>query len=342
MPRSRTLPAHCTRGVSRRTATASLLAAAAAPAGLLTSPGLLAQERYPSKPIRLVVPFAAGGPGDILARMLAAQLPAQLGQSVIVDNRPGASGETGTEEVARAPADGYTLLQVATVQTILMALKEKVRYDLLRDFDAISYAFEAPLVLVTPGTGQVRTVAQLIAAAKAQAQGLNYGTGGIGTVGHLTAELFKRRASISATNVPYKGTGAAMGNLLGGRLDFYLATPAESIGHIRSGKLHALAVTSRSRISVLPDTPTLIESGMANTTAVATWGFMAPKGTPAPILRQLHEAISKAIATPAVQERLETLSIASNVGDGVALATSIQADLAQWRQVIKAANIQPE
>jgi tripartite-type tricarboxylate transporter receptor subunit TctC len=323
---------------SRRAAAAVLLACVS----IAWSPLTQAQDKYPSKPIRLVVPFAAGGPGDILARLLASQLPTQLGQNVIVDNRPGANGETGTENAARSPPDGYTILQVSTVQTISMALQEKLRYDLLRDFEPVSYAFEAPLVLVTPGSSPVRTVPALIAAARSRREGLSYGTGGVGTVGHLTAELFKRSAGITAVNVPYKGNGAAMGDLIGGRLDFYFATVAESQGNVKNGRLNALAVTSRSRVQGLPDTPTMAESGFPTLTPLVTWGFMVPKGTPAPIVKQLHEAIAKSIALPALQERLHTLGVTANVGDGNALATSIHSDLVTWRQVIRSANIQPE
>jgi len=319
-----------------------LLAGIVASIALAGAPGVSSQDRYPSKPIRIVVPFAAGGPGDILGRIVAAQLQEVLGQSVIVDNRPGANGEPGTEYVAKSAPDGYTILQVSTVQTISMALQERLRYDLLRDFDPVSYVFEAPLVLVTPGTAAQRTVPSLVAYAKTKPEGLSYGTGGVGTVGHLSAELFKRSTGISAVNVPYKGNGAAMSDLVGGRLDFYFATIAESVGHIKGGRLNALAVSSKTRSRVLPDVPTMGEAGFSNFTPVASWGFMVPRNTPAPIVRQLSDAIAKGVGAPAVQERLQTLGVASNIGGPDALASSIRSDLTTWGQVIKAANIRPE
>lgn len=324
--------------VSRRRATAALIAAASA----ACLPLAQAQDKFPSRPIRLVVPFAAGGPGDILARLVATEMHTHLGQPVVVDNRPGASGETGTEQVAKSPADGYTILQTSTVLTVSMALRDNLRYDLLRDFEPVTYAFEAPLVLVTPGSSPHKTVASLIAYAKRKPEGLTYGTGGVGTVGHLTAELFKRRADIAAVNVPYKGNGAAMADLIGGRLDFYVATVGEAVGNIKEGKLNALAVTAKSRLSVLPDVPTTIEAGFTGLSPLVTWGFVVPKRTPAPIVRQLHEAIAKAVAAPATQERLHAMSITADVRDGSALTASIQSELSTWRQVIKAANIQSE
>ena len=299
-----------------------------------------ATETYPSKPIRIVVPFSAGGPGDILARLVAAQLPAELGQTVIVDNRPGANGEIGTEQVARAEPDGYTVLQVSTVQVISMALQPTLRYDLLRDFEPVSYAVESPLVLLTGTETAQKTVAGLIEYAKQKPDGLTYGAGGVGTVGHLSSELFKRAAGIPAIGVPYKGNGAAMGDLIGGRLDFYFATVAESSANIKAGRLNALAVTSSVRDPRIPEIPTMAEVGFPNVNGLVSWGFMLPKNTPQPIVKRLSDAITASIDSPSFQKQLDTLGLTANVGGPEVLASAIRKDYSLWRNVITEANIQ--
>lgn len=304
--------------------------------------GASAEASFPSRALKIVVPFSAGGPGDILARVVASQLQETLGQSVVVDNRPGANGEPGTEQAARAEPDGYTILQTSTVQTISMVLRPVLRYDLLRDFEPVTYTFEAPLVLLTPSASSVKTVDELISLAAKSPDGLMYGTGGVGTAGHLTSEMFKRSANIQATSVPYKGTGAAVGDLIGGRLDFYFGTVADSIGNVSSGRLNALAVTSRQRDAMLPDVPTMTEAGFSELDPLVSWGFMVPKGTPAAIVDRLHNAIATSIAEPAVQERLRTLGVTSNVGGGEKLKNAIQKDLELWGNTIRQANIKPE
>jgi tripartite-type tricarboxylate transporter receptor subunit TctC len=298
-----------------------------------------AQDRYPAHPVRIVVPYAAGGPGDIHARAFGAALGEELGQPVIVDNRPGADGATGTEQAGRAAADGYTVLQVATTQVINMALKDKdkIRYDLLRDFTPVVRTAQVSMVLVVPASAPARSVVDLVAQAKARPAGLAYGSGATGSVGHLSAEMFKRAAGVNAMHVPYKGTGAALPDLMAGRLDFFFMTQFEAVGAVRSGHVRALAVTAPQRVAVLPDVPTMAELGFQNMDARVTYGFMS--GTPPPVVQRLHGAVLKAMATPGVQGALQTLGAVPYPGGGDEQAATIRSELAGWRRIIQAANI---
>jgi tripartite-type tricarboxylate transporter receptor subunit TctC len=300
-----------------------------------------AQDRYPSHPVRIVVPYAAGGPGDIHARAFSAALGEELGQPVIVDNRPGADGATGTEQAGRAPADGYTVLQVATTQVINMTLKDKdkIRYDLLRDFTPVVRTAQVSMVLVVPASSRARSVADLVAQAKAKPEGLAYGSGATGSVGHLSAEMFKRAAGVNAMHVPYKGTGAALPDLMAGRLDFFFMTQFEAVGAVKSGHVRALAVTAPQRVAVLPEVPTMAELGFQNMDAKVTYGFMLPAGTPPAVVQRLHAAVLKAMATPNVQGALQTLGAVPYPGTGDEQAATIRSELAGWRRIIQAANI---
>ena len=303
----------------------------------------MAQGRFPSKPVRIVVAFGAGGVGDLLARALGSPLGEILGQPVIIENLPGGSGITGTRQAAAAPGDGYTILQYATALALNQIMQSKPPYDLLRDFTPLSYTCQAPLVLLTPAMSPNKKVAELVSYAKGKPQGATYGHGGTGSVGHLSAELFKRAAGIEAVGAGYKGNGPAMVDLIGGRLDFYFATVADARANIKSGQLNALAVTSPQRDPVLPDVPTMVELGYKDFTPMPAWGYMVPRGTPEPIVRILQDAFTKAIATPAFQERLAALG-ANSAGSGGpdVLRAHIQSEQARWDTIIKAAQIQAD
>lgn len=307
------------------------------------APHAAAQDKFPSKPVRIVVTFGAGGSGDISARTLAAQMSEALGQQVIVENRAGGGGVPGAEYVARSPADGYTILQYTNALAVNMLMRTDLSYDLQRDFVPLHYSFESPLVLVTPATSANRKLSDLVAYAKTKPEGLSYGHGGSGSMGHLSAELLKRATRINAVPVGYKGNGPAMNDLLGGRLDYYFATVSELIPLIKSGKLHALAVTSMQRAPLLPDVPTMAELGLKEASPTVGWGYFVPKGTPAPIVKTLEDAITKALATQPMQERIATLGITTqNSGGGAVMAEHVKAELARWDPVIKAANIKPD
>jgi tripartite-type tricarboxylate transporter receptor subunit TctC len=305
------------------------------------SPMLQAQDNYPSKTIRIIVPFAAGGPGDIIARAFAVALSNDLGQTVIVDNRPGADGAIGTQQAALAASDGYTILQVASTQIINMALKdkEKLHYDLLSDFIPVARTVQNSMVLVTPLSLPVRSVADLVALAKSKPNGLVYGSGATGSVGHLSAEMFKRAARISALHVPYKGTGAAMADLVGGRLDFFFLTQFEAIGAVKGGHVFPLAVTANKRTTGFPDTPTMIELGFSGFDSKVSYGYMVPLKTSAHIVQQIQDAVLRSITAPNVQSAMQTLGATSFPGGPNELTATVKSELETWSRVIRTENV---
>jgi len=312
--------------------------------GAAASCNLHAEEKYPSRALKIVVPYAAGGPGDILARAFSGALSEELAQPVIVDNRPGADGATGTEQAARAAPDGYTILQLASTQIINMVLKDKdkIRYDLLRDFLPVVRTVQAAMVLVVPRTSAAHSVSELVALAKSRPNGLVFGSGATGSVGHLSAEMFKRSTGISALHVPYKGTGAALPDLIAGRLDFFFMTQFEAVGAVKGGQLRALAITSAQRVPVFPDIPTMSELGFTGLEARVSYGYLVPLNTPAPVVQRIHDAVLKVMATPNVQRSLQTLGATPNPGGPEEMSATIKSELTTWGRVIKAANITAE
>jgi tripartite-type tricarboxylate transporter receptor subunit TctC len=300
-----------------------------------------AQETYPAKPVRIIVAFAPGGIGDTVARILGVPLAQNLGEPVIIENRAGADGMIGTEVAAKAPADGYTILQVASPQAINTTIRE-TRYDLLRDFIPVAQVFSSPLVLVTSASSPNRTVADLVASAKTKPQGLNYGSGGVGSVGHLSAEMLKRAAGISGSHVAYKGNSAVMIDLVGGRLDFLFASPPEAIQGAASGQLRVLAVTSSQRMPTFPKVPTMIESGFPGFDPSGNYGYMVPRNTPAPIVKKLEETIARSVASTSVQERLQSLGVTAKPSGSEQYGIALKSEIERWRQVIKAEHIRAE
>ncbi|XAH22001.1 tripartite tricarboxylate transporter substrate binding protein [Xylophilus sp. GW821-FHT01B05] len=318
-------------------------------AGLLAVPGAglgtraIAQERFPSRPLRIIVTFGAGGSGDLVARTLAQQLGEILGQSVIVENRAGGAAMPGTEHAAKAAADGYTILQYTNTLAVNMVLQPSVPYDLFRDFTPLSYAFEAPLVLLTSGSSPNTRLAELLAFAKKRANGVSFGHGGAGSMSHLSGEMFRRATGIDAVAVAYKGNAPAMADLISDRLDYYFATVNDVLPNIKAGRLRALAVTSAQRDPLLPQVPTMVELGFKDFTPVVSWGYLVPRQTPAPIVRQLQDALSKAMATPAMQERLLGVGASSAHAGGPELMTArMRAEIARWEPVIRDGNIKPD
>ncbi|WPB55897.1 tripartite tricarboxylate transporter substrate binding protein [Xylophilus sp. GOD-11R] len=310
--------------------------------GALPLAPVQAQDKYPSRSIRIVVPYVAGGVGDVVARILSTPLGEVLGQPVIVENRPGGDAAMGTEYAARTPPDGYTILQVSTPQAVNMVLKENVRYDLLRDFVPVARVASTTLVLTTSVNAPGRSVADLVAAGKARPGGLTFGSGAVGSLGHLSGELFKRAANISALHVPYKGNAAVIPDLIGGRLDFFFATQPEALQGVSGGHLRALAVTATQRVAAFPGVPTMIEAGFPNFDPSSNYGYMVPANTPPAVVVQLYEAIARVVNTPAVQERFQTLGLTSALADPQAWGASVKNDIYRWGQVIKAANIRAD
>jgi tripartite-type tricarboxylate transporter receptor subunit TctC len=316
------------------------LFALAASAG---TPVAFGQDRFPAKPLRIIVTFGVGGSGDLVARTLAQQLGEVLGQSVIVENRPGGAAIPGTEYAAKAAPDGYTILQYTNALAVNMVLQPSVPYDMFRDFTPLYYAAEAPLVLLAPGSQPHRKLADLLAFAKAQPKGITFGHGGAGSMSHLSGELFRRSTGVEAVSVAYKGNGPAMSDLIGARLDYYFATINDVLPNIKSGRLHALAVTAQQRDALLPEVPTMVELGFKDFTPVVSWGYLVPRNTPAPIARQLQEALAKAVHTPAMQERLQAVGAsARNAGGPEVMAARMKAEIARWEPVIRDANIKPD
>ena len=323
--------------LSRRRAGAMLF-------GALTAASLpgWAQDKYPSKPIRLVVPFSAGGAVDTVGRSLGERLSTQMGQSVIVDNKPGANANIGTEAVAKAAPDGYTLLVAANGVVTNNLLYSRLPFNGLVDFAPISRLGYAPLVLVVPADSAYKSVKDLIAAAKAKPGSLSYGSAGNGSSGHLAGALFASEGKFDALHVAYKGGAPALVDLIAGRISFMLLNPLEVSAHLKSGRLRALAVSDAKRTPVLPDVPTMAEAGMPGVQATVWWVLLAPKGTPAPVVARLNEEAHKALDDAGVRERLGALGAVITPSTPEQTASFLRSESAKWEKVIRANKIQAD
>jgi tripartite-type tricarboxylate transporter receptor subunit TctC len=308
----------------------------AALAALMPLPGAAQGSAYPTKPIRLVVPFPPGGATDILARNVAQKLTETWGQQVIVDNRPGAGGNIGSELVAKAAPDGYTL-EMGTVGThaINASLYAKMPYDHVKDFVPVILVAGVPNVLVVNPSVPVNSVAELIAYAKANPGKLNFASSGNGTSIHLSGELFKVMAGVQITHVPYKGSAPAMQDLLGGQVQLMFDNLPPSLPQIKAGKLKALAVTSTTRAAALPDVPTMAEAGLPGFEASSWFGVLAPAGTPPAIVAKLNAEIGKWLASADAKEKLS--AVGANIAGGTPedFAKHIQLETAKWAKVVK-------
>lgn len=295
---------------------------------------------YPTRPVRLIVPFAPGGSVDISSRILAGPLSEILGQQVVVDNRAGASGSIGASMVARSTPDGYTLVAGSSgSMTANRAVYSKLPYDSLRDFVPISMINVTPMVVVTYPGLPVASIKDLVELARAQPGKITVASAGVGSSNHLALELFQSMVGAKLLHVPYKGTGAVYGDLIGGQVQAMFDQIASAVGHINSGKLRALAVTSLNRSSVLPNTPTVDESGVKGYDAASFTGVLAPAGTPQPIVDRLHEAVVKAARLPAVTERFKELAADPKTTTQQEFAQFMRDDIAKWQKVAQMANI---
>ena len=300
-------------------------------------------QGFPSKPVRLVVPFAPGGTNDIAARGIAPELGEALGQQVVVENRAGAGGQIGAEAVAKSPPDGYTLMMASSsVMTNAPAVYSKLRYDILKDFVPIGRVGELPLVIVVHPSVPAKTPKQFIALAKARPNDIRMATGGPGTTSHLIAELFAISAGVRVLIVPYKGAGPALIDLLGGHVDARVDQISSSLEHIRSSQLRAIAVTTTRRSVQLPDLPTLAESVLPGFDASTVNGVLAPAATPPDIVRRLNAALVKALSTPAVIERFRALGVEVRPSSSEELASFIREDLAKWKRVVRETGLKLE
>ena len=260
-------------------------------------------QDYPAKPIRLIVPVAAGGNQEITARAVAEEMSKGLGQQIVVESRPSSSALVGTQLVAHAAPDGYTLIAVSTTFARAPVLVKAAGYDAVRDFAGISLVSRIPLVLVVNPAVPAKSVAELIALAKAKPGELSYGTSGLGSTGHVAQEVFNRAAGIRMLHVPYKGNAQSLIDVLGGQIQVMFDQLSTSLPHVRSGKLRALGVSSRTRSPLIPDVPTIDESGLPGFEDVTWNAFLAPAGTPKPIIDKLHREIARAVAVPALRAR---------------------------------------
>jgi tripartite-type tricarboxylate transporter receptor subunit TctC len=304
--------------------------------GLLAAPLSGAQSSYPTKPVRLVVPFPAGGTTDILARAAAQKLSESWGQQVIVDNRPGAGGNIGAELVAKAPPDGYTLL-MGTVGThaINASLYSKMPYDHVKDFAPAILVAGVPNVLVVNPSVPVNSVQELIAYAKANPGKLNFASSGSGTSIHLSGELFKSLTGVQMTHVPYKGSAQALTDLVGGQVQLMFDNLPSSLAFIKAGKLKALAVTSTTRAAALPDVPTMVEAGVPGFEASAWFGILAPAGTPREAIMRINTEIAKWLASPDAREKLSAQGAIAAGGSPEDFAKHIASETSKWARVVK-------
>ncbi len=300
----------------------------------------LAQQSYPNKPIRFLLPYPPGGSTDIFSRIVSQKLSESLGQQVLVENRPGGNSIIGTDALAKAAPDGYSIGLVATTYAINPSLF-KLPYDPAKDLIPIIQAGFSSLVLVVHPSVPVKTLKEFLTYAKANPGKLNYGTVGSGSITHLASELFEDVAGIDTVNVPYKGTAPMVTDLIGGQLHYALDTPVTSIPHLKSGKLRGIAVASAKRSSAMPDIPTMVEAGLPF--EISAWlGIMAPAGTPKEIVSKLNAEINKILLLPEVRERLAASALEPGGGDPEQLAAVIKADLARWPAIVKKANVKVE
>jgi len=315
----------------------------ASTAALAQSASTGSGQAYPDKAVRMVVPFAAGaGSNDIMARLVAQKLSDNFGQQVVVDNRPGASGIIGTDIVAKAQPDGYTVLMMSLTLTVNPSLFKKLPYNTEKDLTPVTAVASAPLMLVTHPSLPVKSVREFIAYAKANPGKLNFGSGGPGTTPHLAGEMLKTMAGIQVIHVPYKGGAPALADLVGGQIQFMCENIPGTLPFVKAGRLRALAITDRKRSPLLPEMPTLDESGLKGYEIVGWNGLFVPAGTPPAVVNKLHAAAVKALALPDVRERLATMG-ADGIGNTPQQFTAfIKAEIAKWAKVVKDAGIRIE
>ena len=311
---------------------------------LLLVPSLLPvpvlAQGYPSKPVRLIVPFAAGGTTDVLARLVGLKLADTLGQQVIIDNRPGASGNIGTEMAVKSPPDGYTLVMSfdGTI-AINPSTYRKLPFDTQKDLAPIANVAQLPLIMVVHPGVPAKSLAEFVAYAKANPGRINYSSAGPGSTGHLTGELLRARAGIELVHIAYKGGGQAVQDLLGGQIQMLMTGLPTVEGHLKGAKLRALGFTAAKRLPGAPDVPTFSEAGYPGFVVASWYGLFAPAGTPADIIRRLNADINKILQLPEVRERLASLGVEGTGGTPEQFSETIKADIARWAKVVNDAGI---
>lgn len=308
----------------------------------ITAPAVVHAQTYPERPIRIVVPFGAGGSTDALARVVGQQLQETLKQPVVIDNRAGAAGAIGGDAVAKAPGDGYTLLMATTSTHAVLPLLRKLPYDPIHDFVPVAAIATAPNVLVASPTLAVNSVADLIKLAKSRPDALSYSSSGNGTITHLIGAAFALQAGIKATHVPYKTGVQALADITGGRIGFAFDSIVWTLPQAQAGKLKALAITSARRSALAPDLPTVAESGFPGFEGMTWFAFMAPKGTPDAVVRILNREINALLADASVRKVIQAQGAEPLGGSPADLSALIRHDTERWGAIIRAGNIQLE
>jgi tripartite-type tricarboxylate transporter receptor subunit TctC len=301
-----------------------------------------AAQKYPDRPVRIIVPFAVGGPADVFARFIAQRLPDQVGGTFVVENRPGAGAVIGTDQVAKSAPDGYTLLLMSNTQTVNETLLQNKPYDLLRDFVGVAPINYSDLVLVAHPSAGIGNVQELLQKAKAHPGKLTYASSGTGTPYHMAGELFKAMSDTKILHIPYRGSSAARTDVLGGQVDLMFDAVTTMTEHIKAGKVKAIATTGTKRSAVLPDVPTVSESGVKGYEATIWLGLMAPKGTPPAIVNRLNEAVSKIVKEPDLQQNWARQGAVPLVMNPQEFDKYLRADVQKWAKVIKTANIKAD
>jgi tripartite-type tricarboxylate transporter receptor subunit TctC len=321
----------------------ALLSAASCAFALLLSAAAHAEDKWPSRPITYVVPFAAGGTTDVLARVIGNKLGPALGTTVVVDNKPGAGGNIGSDFVAKAAPDGYTILGgTISSHAINVSLYPNMPYDPIKSFQPVALIGTLPNVLVVNASSSYQTLKEVIGAAKAKPGALTFGSSGNGTSQHLSGELFQSMTGAKMLHIPYKGSAPAMQALLGQQVDLVFENILAAVPLIQSGKLRALAVTSGTRASSLPEVPTLSEAGLPGYEIVSWQAVFAPAGTPQPVVQRLATEIGRIINDPEVKSRLAGLGVEPSGAGPAELGTLQKSEVAKWAKLIKASNIKVE
>jgi tripartite-type tricarboxylate transporter receptor subunit TctC len=322
--------------------TRRILGGALAALSIALAPGAMAQA-YPTRPIMLLVPYAPGGATDIIGRVIAEELSNTIGQRVIVENRAGAAGSVGAAAVARAQPDGYTLLMGAlTSHSINMGLQAKPGFDLKKDFAPVTLAGTVGLALVVHPSVQARTIPELIALAKARPDEFNYASSGNGSPQHLAGEMFNARAGTKLGHVPYRGSGPAMTDMIGGQVKVMFDTIPSVLQHVNAGSLKAIATTGREPSPFMPDYPTAIAQGLPDFEIGSWFGVLAPAGTPQPVIDKLNAEIGKALKSPRALEAMKLQGVTPKPGTPAEAAALIDSEMAKWSTLIKATGLKPE
>jgi tripartite-type tricarboxylate transporter receptor subunit TctC len=312
-----------------------------AAAALLLAAGAVSAQEWPTKPVKIVVPFAPGGGSDFIARYIAHQLTDEFKQPFIVENKPGAGGNLGAEQGIKAPPDGYTLTVIASSYTVNPSVY-KLNFDPVADITPIIQVSQGPLIVVVNPQVPAKTLKEFVALAKAKPNDVNYASSGQGSIIHAASELFNQRAGIRMTHVPYKGSGPALTDTISGVTQVFFSSASTAVPQIQGGKLRAIAVTGPARIPALPDVPTVAEAGIPNYNVILWHGLIGPRGMPPAIVAKLNAAVSKSLKLKETEEKLKTDGVAPAGGTPEQFGKTIRDEIVMWRKVVQDANIKAE